>query len=391
MNGVKITVLLVGVLFFAASAFPAGKGVGEAFSDAIIQRYQPTIDAVTHHGWDHSNSVVLHGMEKVYKNTGKKAYVTYIKRYADTFINADGSITGLLTTLDGINPGVNCLFLYEETGDKKYLKAAQNMRDYLLGEKSPFNKTPDGAYWHKNNSKYTNVSSVDGLYMVQPFLTRYGVIANDAQAIDTAVEQILLVSERSFNIKFNLPFHAWNYDKTKPWANPITGTSSQFWSRASGWYAMALVDVLAVLPKEHPGYSKIVYLYKNLAKGLKAVQNPANGYWYQVLDAAGKKDNYPEASSTGMIVYALQKGVDLKILDKSYSSVAQKGWQALQANITTYKDGGPQINSVAPGMGSQNSYEDYVAIRPISIPAPEGKQHMHGYMAILMAASVMEK
>jgi len=65
----------------------------------------------------------------------------------------------------------------------------------------------------------------------------------------------------------------------------------------------------------------------------------------------GKKDNYPEASSTGMIVYALQKGVDLKILDKSYSGVAQKGWQALQANITTYKDGGPQINSVAPGMG----------------------------------------
>ena len=367
--------------------------IGESVSNAIIKRHQPTINQLTNSGWDHANSVVLHGMEKIYLKNGDRDYLLYIKRYADEFIDADGNVNGLSLTLDGLHPGTFCLFLYEQTGEKKYLQAAHHMREHFLGSESrpsAFSKTPDGGYWHKNVEKYRNVMTVDGLYMVYPFLVRYALMTKQPLLLDIAADQILLVSERSFNIKYNLPYHTWNYDKTKEWANPITGTSSQFWSRASGWFAMALVDVLEYFPKSHPKYDELLFLYQSLAQGIKATQNPGNGFWYQVLDAPDEKGNYPEASGTGMMVYALQKGVNLKLLDKSYADAAEKGWRAFKTKVVAYEDGGPQITSFAPGMGSQVDYEAYVAIRPVSIPSPSGKQHTHGYIAALMASSVME-
>jgi len=108
---------------------------------------------------------------------------------------------------------VVCLFLYQVTGEEKYRLAAKTMRDHLLGtQEKPtvFGKTPDGAFWHKNNAKYKNVSSVDGLYMKDPFLVRYGVMFNQPDVIEQSLAQVLLVAQRSFNINTNLPFHAWS-------------------------------------------------------------------------------------------------------------------------------------------------------------------------------------
>lgn len=386
-------ILALWVVCFFSNTVVAEMNQGEWLADAIVKRYSPTIDVMTHHGWDHSNSAILHGIEKIYLNNHDKKYLKYIKAYADEFINADGTIKELFTNLDGMHPGVVCLFLYEQTGDKKYQLAAKTMRDHLLGtptKPSLFSKTPDGGYWHKNDEKYKNVMSVDGLYMTYPFLVRYALLSGEKELLDIAAKQILLVSEHSFNIKTNLPYHAWSYDKDKPWANRITGTASQFWSRATGWYAMALVDVLEHFPKDHPAYSKILFAFQSLAQGIKSAQSPRDGLWYQVLDAYDQPQNYPETSGSSMIVYALQKGVNLKLIDASYHTIAEKGWTAIKTKITKFNDGGPQINSVAPPMSSQNDYAAYVAIRPVSIPAEQGTHYPHGYIGVLMAASVME-
>lgn len=387
-----VTLLLCLISSISCADAPK-KSVGPWVADAIIARYQPTIDVLTHHGWDHSNSIVMHAMEKIYAKNKNSRYLDYIKRYADDYINADGSIKGLLSTLDGMHPGVVCLFLYRETGEDKYRLAAKTMRNHLLGtEEQPsiFAKTPDGIFWHKNNDKYKNVASVDGLYMKDPFLVRYGLMFDEPETINIALEQVLLIAQRSFNIRTNLAYHAWSYDKNKSWSDPITGQATQHWSRASGWLSMALVDILEQLPQAHPSYDKVLNLYRRTALGLKTAQNPADGLWYQVLDAFERPGNYPEISASGMITYALKKGVTLGLLSQDYAKVAAAGWQGMQAYIKTHADGGPQITSVAPGMSGQLNYQAYVDIKPISVPRAETKQYSHGYIGALMAASVME-
>lgn len=150
------------------------------------------------------------------------------------------------------------------------------------------------------------------------------------------------------------------------------------------------MDVLEYLPKNYLPYPKIHYLFQQLAAGVKvkASQNPPDGLWYQVLDAYIDPANYPESSGSGMMVYALQNGVNLRLLDKSFQQVAEKGWAALKKNIPVYRYGGPQINSAAPSMGSQ---VDLCSVRPVSVPASQGESHLHGYIGIFMATSVMDK
>src|SRR5690606_12473704 len=108
---------------------------------------------------------------------------------------------------------------------------------------------------------------VDGIYMAHPFLVMYVKMFNDKEYFDVAAFQTLLIANRSFNISSNLPYHAWDFSKKQSWSHPITGTSSQVWSRSVGWYAMALVDILENFPASHKDYNNLLNLFQQLASG----------------------------------------------------------------------------------------------------------------------------
>ncbi len=361
------------------------------FSDAIISRYQPTVNTMTSKGWEYSNGIILHGMEKVYLQTNNAAYLNYIKAYVDAYVDANGNVTGLGTTVDKIQPGVLCLFLWEQTGQLKYKTAAINIKNYLLST-SPvnFNKTADGGYWHKNDGNYNNVMMVDGMYMLHPFLAHLAYVLNDNSLYDVATFQLLHLGSKAMPTPANLPKHAWDYSKTKAWANATTGLSTDVWSRGTGWYMMALADVLQYLPTTHPNYNAVLELFQRMSAGVAAKQD-ASGLWWQVVDKGTTSGNWKESSGSGMFVYALKKGIDNGWLSSStYLPVCQLGWTGLQTRIGTYTDGKPQIQifCVATGVGANTTA--YFNLGQATCPTASGTQHPHGYCGILMAASEME-
>jgi unsaturated rhamnogalacturonyl hydrolase len=368
---------------------------GVQFSNAIISRYTPTIDAMTGKGWEYSNGIVLRGMEEVYVHTNTASYLNYIKAYVDTYVDANGNVTGLGTTVDKIQPGIICLFLYEQTGLQKYKTAATNIKNYLLST-SPvnFNKTPDGGYWHKNDGNYDNVMMVDGMYMLHPFLARYAYDCNDPSAYDVVAFQMLLLGSRVMATPKTLPKHAWDYSKTKTWADPTTGESTDVWSRGTGWYMMALADVLTYMPTTHSSYAALLELFQRMSTGVAANQNAASGLWYQVVDKPSYSGNWIESSGSGMFVYALKKGVDNGWLSSStYNTVIQNAWTGMINQIGTLTDG-PQIKNFCPATGVLNNTAAYISLSkvncPTSNPPVSGTQHPHGYCAILLAAAAME-
>jgi unsaturated rhamnogalacturonyl hydrolase len=330
-------------------------------------------------------------MENVYDYTGNSNYLNYIKAYIDSYVDSSGNVTGLATSLDNIHPAILCLFLYQQTGWAKYKTAATNVRNYLLTNPG-FNKTPDGGYWHKNDGTYNNVMLLDGIYMAHTFLSEYGSMFNDTVAMDTAVDQTLLLASHVYINATHLVKHAWDYTKTQPWANVVTGASSETWSRGTGWYVAAIVDILKYLSPTHPRYNEMKTLLNNLVIGIKNNQDATTGLWYQVVDKQDSSHNYLESSGSGLIIYALKTAVDNDWIDSSYLTVAQKGWQGLQTEIATYTDNKPQIKSFAPAMGVQNNYTAYVSApyTAVNCPTPIGTQNPHGYCGLLLAASVME-
>jgi unsaturated rhamnogalacturonyl hydrolase len=182
-----------------------------------------------------------------------------------------------------------------------------------------------------------------------------------------------------------LLYHAWDDSPTgqkAAWADPTTGRSSVVWDRALGWYAMALVDMLPDLPAGADRDSLLAIL-TGIAVALQRDQDPATGLWFEVVDAGSMSTDWVETSGSGMFVYALKVGVNRGYLDSSYLAVANKGWQGLQAKVTTDSNGLPTITDAVGGLSVQNNYAGYVNQSTVS-------NSSQGLCGILLAAAEME-
>jgi rhamnogalacturonyl hydrolase YesR len=264
-----------------------------------------------------------------------------------------------------------------------------------VGPSATYTKTANGIFWHKLTGGYNNVSMLDGMYMAHPFLAKYGSMFGDAAAIDTAVNQALFMYNQLYDNTIHLIRHAWTSTPASyaSWANAGTGNSPEVWSRAMGWYVMALVDILKYVPAAHPKRAQLLTALSNLAIGIKNYQDATTGLWYQVVDkgighAGYTAANYIETSGSSMFIYALKTASDSGwISSATYLPVAQAGWTGLKAMVDTYTDSKPRINNFAPAMSVQGSYAAYVGFASVDAPTTTNP---HGYAAILDAASVME-
>jgi unsaturated rhamnogalacturonyl hydrolase len=152
-----------------------------------------------------------------------------------------------------------------------------------------------------------------------------------------------------------------------PWANKQTGNSPNFWSRALGWYVMALVDVLDYMPKEHPKQKELVKYLNNACAALAKFQDKS-GLWYQVTDKGSEKGNYLEASGSSMFAYAFAKGVNKGYLPAKYKKLANKAFDGLTKVLIKKvdEDGGITLTNCCQvaGLGGtpyrDGSYEYYI-------------------------------
>ncbi|UCD36807.1 MAG: glycoside hydrolase family 88 protein, partial [Fidelibacterota bacterium] len=301
----------------------------------------------------------------VWQETGQQVYFDYVKGVIDTYLEPDGSVKTYSIddyNLDKINSGKVLLSLYRVTQDEKYKDAAFILRAQL--DSHP--RTREGGFWHKQ--RYPWQMWLDGIYMCAPFYAEFSRMFDQPDGFDDVVQQILLIDVHTRDPETGLRYHGWDESNAQSWAHPETGCSPHFWGRAMGWYSMALVDVLDLLPLEHPKRAQIVFIFQDLAKAIRAYQDRGSGLWYQVLDQGTRKGNYLETSASAMFVYALAKGVKQDYLPPEYWAVAQNGYQGLLTNAIELDDDGrvslTRICSVA-GLGGDpyrdGSFEYYIS------------------------------
>ena len=337
--------------------------------------------------WSYEQGVLLKGMEGVWLNTGDGRYFKYIQRVTDRYVGDDGSIKTYKQAdynLDNIMPGRNLLLLYKVTGQEKYRKAAALLREQLKTHP----RTSEGGFWHKK--VYPSQMWLDGLYMAEPFYAEYAETFKEPEAFDDIARQFVLMERHARDAKTGLLYHGWDESRQQRWADPVTGHSPNFWGRAMGWYAMALVDTLEHFPADHPRRGELLAILGRLAVAIEKYQEPHYGLWFEVLNAGGWKGNYMEASASAMFVYTLAKAVRLGYLPESYMKVAQKGWAGIGREFVE-EAGGGGVNfkgtvSVA-GLGG-NPYRDgsYVYYLSEKVVTNDPK----GVGAFLLACAEME-
>jgi len=307
--------------------------------------------------WDYTAGLFTLSLLKLNEVSPDARYVAFATNAIGSFIADDGSVHGYKLDeyqLDALNSGKTALALYRLTKEDRYLKCAQMLRRQL--DTQP--RTAEGGFWHKQ--RYTNQMWLDGLYMGDSFYAECAKAFNTPKDFDDVAQQFNLVDEHLYDVKSGLFYHGWDSKKVQMWANPQTGTSSNFWGRAVGWYAMACVDTLDFLPANHPARAQLIAELKKTADGIVKWQDPDSGLWWQVMDQGPRKGNYLEATASAMFVYALAKGVNEGYLSKDYIPAIEKGYNGLLTRLV--KDDGGKVSIMqccaVAGLGSYGKPRD---------------------------------
>lgn len=219
-----------------------------------------------------------------------------------------------------------------------------------------FSGTDDyaGGWWHK--SKYPNEMWCDGQYMgpaLLALLLADGYTFADmsaADAWDFLGRQFRMAWSKLWDSDRQLLWHAFtatpSRTQTVGWADQDDssahyGVSSEYWGRAAGWYFLALVDVLELMPQECQYYPVLREYANNVAEGL-AQRLQLQGAWCQLLaypvgtvPEGCTKANYLEASASAIFTAAYLKGMRLGLFDTDYSAVAKKAYKGLVENFLT--------------------------------------------------------
>jgi rhamnogalacturonyl hydrolase YesR len=360
-----------------------------AIADTIMKRNTGAQgDSLT--PWSYWKGYTLDGFEMLWQSTGDPRYLNYIKQQIDPHIDRDGNLVGVkLDSLDNAMAGNIVVGLYEHTHDPRYRVAATQIRKMFL----TYPRNPDGGFWH--NPRLRGEMWVDGVFMGQMFLLRYGDSIGDREnCFDEAVRQITVFARHARKGDSGLYYHAWAADpdlaltvpqRRPKWADPATGLSPEVWSEGLGWYALVVTEALSRLPAGYPGRAEVLDIYMRLAAGLKRAQDPKTGGWFFVVDKPDRKDNWIDTSGSSMFTYALERGIELGILDrKGYAPFVAAGYRAITHNARINHEGLVDVSSACDGVGVQASYADYVDY-PRTVNA---KEAVGGF---LWATAIVEK
>ncbi|ORY55687.1 glycosyl hydrolase [Pseudomassariella vexata] len=266
--------------------------------------------------------------------------------------------------MDRLSNGNALLALYEQTGNTTYGNAADALRRSIDLNR----RNEESGLWYY---VYPYWSYLDGMFSLAPFYTisalpSQGNGTENLTALDDMQLQLDLLWQHCRNASSGLLVHGYDATRMAVWADPETGSSPHVWGRSLGWYAMALVDTLDLLPSSPAKYKdRLLDMFQDLAGALVDAVDPLTGGWWQVLDQPGREGNYIESSASAMFSYALLKGVRLGYLatDSEAPTVAARAHTYLTSVFAVREaDGTLGYNGTVSvcSLNSTASYEYYV-------------------------------
>lgn len=293
-----------------------------------------------------------------------KKYSEYMEDWVNYFVQPDGSVIDYRIeeyNLDRIFPGRNVMTLYKRTNETRYKLALDN---FILQLRT-HPKTNSGGYWHKKI--YPWQMWLDGIFMGSTYMVQYAKEFNAPEWFDVATSQTKMIYDKTLDPGSGLLMHAWDESRQQKWCDPETGKSHYPWSRATGWYTMAIIDILEYLPDDHPDREALITILQKTCEALLKVQDPKTGLWFQVLNHGGREGNYIEGSGSAMFTYVFARGAHNGYLDSKYIGIAEKAFDCIiRELITTDENGLITMHNICGGCGlggnpyRDGSYEYYI-------------------------------
>lgn len=259
--------------------------------------------------------------------------------------------------------GALCAAFIKAKHDGLKTNADQLINNYIDFISNKQFRLTDGTL--ARNRPQDNTIWLDDMFMSVPALAQMGKSTGNVKYFNDAVKQVKQFSARMFNKEKGVFMHGW--------VQSMKDHPQFHWARANGWAVMAMVELLEVLPKNHPGYAGVLAQLQAHIKGLAKYQD-GTGFWHQLLD---KNDTYLETSATAIYTYSIARAINRGYVDKmTYAPMTLLAWNAVASKVND--KGQVEGTCVGTGMGFDPAFYYY---RPINVFAA------HGYGPVLLAGA----
>jgi unsaturated rhamnogalacturonyl hydrolase len=334
---------------------------------------EPAVDPgsfrITSYEW----GVVFSGMLLASDATGDPAYRDYVSRRMALLAQltehyrvhplADNPVRSVLDPRALDDSGSLCASMIRASRSGVAANVRPMIDNFITYISTKEFRLPDGTL--ARNRPQPNTLWLDDLYMSVPALSQMGKLTGDRKYYDDAARQVLQFSRRMFNRELGLYMHGW-----------VQGMDvhPEFrWARANGWGILALVDLLDVLPSDHPDRPALIDLLRAHAKGLAARQS-GSGFWHQLLD---RDDSYLETSATAIYAFAFARAINRGWIDAvAYGPAAVLAWNAVATKVNA--QGQVEGTCVGTGMAFDPAFYYYRPTSPFAA---------HGYGPVLLASA----
>lgn len=330
---------------------------------------------LTSYEWGVTYAAILAAAEA----TGDKRYQEYVndrfhflsavappyKKVQDDFGNTDSQIGHLLKPAALDDAGAMCAAMIKAARLNPELKLEPIIQNYMNYIMHMEYRLFDGTFARKRPQM--NTVWLDDMFMSIPAIAQMGRYSGESRYYDEAARQVALFADKMFVEEKGLFRHGW--------VESAGDHPSFFWGRANGWAMLTLVEVLDVLPENHPQRESILRLLRKHVAGISALQS-GDGFWHQLVD---RNDSYYETSATAIFVYCIAHAINKGWVSPiSYGPVGTLGWNAVSTKINSMG----QVEGTCVGTGMAFDPAFYYS-RPVSPFAA------HGYGPVIWAGAEM--
>jgi unsaturated rhamnogalacturonyl hydrolase len=247
----------------------------------------------------------------------------------DDVVTAWSGTGGFTSNIGAPLVGQAVLDVLDRTGDTRYRRAVR--RQYEAVE--AIDRTADGGIPTRRERPEL---WIDAIFMVAPFLARFGRLVGERAPFDEAVRQIRVHADHLEADRHGVFRHIWC-------EQPDTYPDGALWARGNGWMLAGMADTLAYLPGDHEDRDWLETRFVDLSAAIRSFRDDS-GLWRNVLDDPMAS---LEVSAACQFAYAYQRGVDAGLLDEDYERLATESLATAAGFVAT--DGEVKRVALTPG------------------------------------------
>ena len=299
--------------------------------------------------WFWGEGVVLLGLLRLAEATGDPMppfVIEFVDRHIAAGIAPDH--------VNSLIPGAACAWLYDKTGERRYLDACERLLDWLAERTGPgpLEHWPGGVW-------------ADTAFMAGTFLVHCGRALGRPELIAEAARQWLLHADVLGDPTTGLFAHGSHRGETV-WC---------FWGRANAWLALAGVEILEADPS-------LGHVRERLSAQLTALAacQPPHGVWDVLVDGHPETRGIVETSATAGIAAAMFRAAALGVSAEVLRFAAWRALGGLHPYVT--EDG--SVTRTSAGTVLQLVPFGYSVIRDDRIQPWGQGLGLHAYAAALV-------